>query len=70
MKKNKKKYNRIHPETFRGWISEIMKDPKFCYATGNIVAAEIERRFGGRASSHLYKIRAMRIDVQEFVPKE
>ena len=70
MKYPKKKYLKISPEKFRSWIVEIMNEPKFYYADAKIVAKEIEHRFGGLASSHLYKIRAMRIDVRTFVNNE
>ena len=66
-KLSNKKYLRIHPDQFKGWITEIMKEPVMRYATAAIVAAEIEKRHGGKATSHLYKIRAMRLDVQDFL---
>ena len=62
-----KKYLRIHPDQFKGWITEIMKEPVMRYATASVVAAEIEKRHGGKATSHLHKIRAMRLDVQDFL---
>ena len=66
-KLSNKKYLRIHPDQFKGWITEIMKEPVMRYATAAIVAAEIEKRHGGKATSHLHKIRAMRLDVQDFL---
>jgi len=70
MKYPKEKYVKISSVEFRSWITEIMNEPKFCYADAKIVAKEIEHRFGGIASSHLYKIRAMRLDVRSFVNNE
>jgi len=66
-KLSNKKYLRIHPDQFKGWITEIMKEPVMRYATASVVAAEIEKRHGGKATSHLHKIRAMRLDVQDFL---
>ena len=66
-KLSSKKYLRIHPDQFKGWITEIMKEPEMRYATASVVADEIEKRYGGKATSWLHKIRAMRIDVQDFL---
>ena len=66
-KLSSKKYLRIHPDQFKGWITEIMKEPVMRYATASVVADEIEKRHGGKSTSHLHKIRAMRIDVQDFL---
>lgn len=69
-KLSNKKYLRIHPDQFRGWITEIMKEPEMRYASAKVVADEIEKRYGGKAISWLHKIRAMRIDVQNFVAEK
>ena len=65
-----KKYLRIEPETFKGWIREIMKSEGMRYAPPQVVAEEIEKRYGGLATSHLYRIRAMRLNMQDFLPRE
>ena len=65
-----KKYLRIEPETFKGWIREIMKSEGMRYAPPQVVAEEIEKRYGGLATSHLHRIRAMRLKMQDFLPRE
>ena len=65
-----KKYIRIKPDVFRGWIREIMKEERFRYAPPQVVADEIQERYGGLASSHLARIRAMRLNMQDFLPEE
>lgn len=65
-----KKYLRIAPETFKGWISEIMKEERFRYASARVVAEEIQKRYGGLVSSHMGRIRAMRLNMQDFLPRE
>ena len=40
------------------------------FARANDVALEIQERYGGIASSHLNKIRKMRLDVQSYLPEE
>lgn len=62
-----KKYLRIEPDTFKGWIREIMKEERFRYAPPQVVADEIQRRHGGLSSSHLGRIRAMRLNMQDFL---
>ena len=64
------KYLRVHDTQLKEWILEIMKDDKMRFARANDVALEIQERYGGIASSHLNKIRKMRIDVQNFLPEE
>lgn len=64
------KYIRIKPDVFRSWIREIMKEDRFRYASARVVADEIQRRYGGLASSHLGRIRAMRLNMQDFLPRE
>ena len=62
-----KKYIRIKPDVFKNWIREIMKEERFTYASAQVVADEIQRRHGGLSSSHLGKIRAMRLNMQDFL---
>lgn len=65
-----KKYIRIKPDVFKGWISEIMKEERFRYASARVVAEEIQKRYGGLVSSHMGRIRAMRLNMQDFLPRE
>ena len=51
-----KKYIRIKPDVFKGWISEIMKEERFRYASARVVAEEIQKRYGGLVSSHMGKL--------------
>lgn len=67
-KLKKEKYIRIKPDVFKGWISEIMKEERFRYASARVVAEEIQRRYGGLVSSHMGRIRAMRLNMQDFLP--
>ena len=66
----KVKYLRVHDTQLKEWILEIMKDEKMRFARANDVALEIQERYGGIASSHLNKIRKMRLNVQNFLPEE
>lgn len=66
----KVKYLRVHDTQLKEWIIEIMKDEKMRFARANDVALEIQERYGGIASSHLNKIRKMRLDVQDYLPEE
>ncbi len=66
----KVKYLRIHDTQLKEWIIEIMKDEKMRFARANDVALEIQERYGGLASSHLNKIRKMRLNVQDYLPEE
>ena len=65
-----KKYLRIHDEQFIEWITEIMAQEKMRYANTQDVAHEIEAQFGGVASSHFLRIRRMRLNVRDFLPKK
>ena len=67
-KLSKKGYLRIPPETFKQWITEIMKEPVFRYANAGVISVEIENRHGGLAKSHLHKIRAMTLNMKDFLP--
>ena len=42
---------------------------KMKYAKAPDVAEEIERIYGGVATSHMHKIRHLRLDIEEFRPK-
>lgn len=64
-----KKYLRIHDEQFIEWITEIMSQEHMKYANAQDVANEIEEQFGGVASSHCARIRRMRLNVRDFLPK-
>lgn len=64
-----KKYLRIHNEQFIEWITEIMSQEHMKYANAQDVANEIEEQFGGVASSHFLRIRRMRLNVRDFLPK-
>ena len=64
-----KKYLRIHDEQFKEWIREVLKQEKMKYAKPTDVAEEIERIYGGLATSHMHKIRHLRLDIEEFRPK-
>ncbi len=64
------KYIRIKPDVFKGWIREIMKEERFRYATPQVVAEEIQQRHGGLVSSHMGRIRAMRLNMQDFLPEK
>ena len=64
-----KKYIRIKPDVFKNWIREIMKEERFRYAAARVVADEIQKRHGGLASSHMGRIRAMRLNMQDFLPE-
>ena len=64
-----KKYLRIHDEQFKEWITEVLKQEKMKYAKAPDVAKEIERIYGGVATSHMHKIRQLRLDIEEFRPK-
>ena len=64
-----RKYLRIHDEQFIEWITEIMSQEKMKYAKAPDVAKEIERIYGGVATSHMHKIRHLRLDIEEFRPK-
>ena len=64
-----KKYLRIHDEQFIEWITEIMSQEHMKYANAQDVANEIEEQFGGVASSHFLRIRRMRLNVRDFLPK-
>lgn len=66
----KKKYLRIHDEQFIEWVTEIMSQEKMRYANTQDVAHEIEAQFGGVASSHFLRIRRMRLNVRDFLPKK
>ena len=66
----KEKYIRIPLDVFKGWITEIMKQPEMRFASPEIVAKEMEEQFGGRASSHLHKMRGMRLKMEDFLTKE
>ena len=61
------KYLIIPTDVFKGWITEIMKQSEMRFASPKIVAKEMEVQFGGRASSHLHKMRAMRLKMEEFL---
>ena len=65
-----KKYIRIKPDVFKSWIREIMKEERFRYASARVVADEIQKRHGGLASSHMGRIRAMRLNMQDFLSRE
>jgi len=62
-----KKYLRIHPGQFKEWISEIMSEEKFKYSSKQDVANEIEKRHGGVATSHLFKIRNLRLNIEDYL---
>ena len=64
-----KKYLRIHDEQFKEWIREVLKQEKMKYAKPTDVAEEIERIYGGVATSHMHKIRHLRLDIEEFRTK-
>ncbi len=64
-----KRYLRIHDEQFKEWIREVLKEEKMKYAKAPDVAEEIERLYGGVATSHMHKIRHLRLDIEEFRPK-
>ena len=66
----KRKYLRIHEQQFREWIIEVMKQEKMRFANSFDVANEIERIYGGVATSHMHRIRSLRINVQDYLPKE
>ncbi len=66
-KLKREKYLRIKPEVFKNWIREIMKEERFRYAPPQVVADEIQKRHGGLATSHLGRIRAMRLNMQDFL---
>ena len=65
-----RKYLRIHDEQFIEWITEIMAQEQMKYANTQDVAKEIEAQFGGVASSHFLRIRRMRLNVRDFLPKK
>jgi hypothetical protein len=65
-----RKYLRIHDEQFIEWITEIMSQEKMKYANAQDVANEIEEQFGGVAGSHFLRIRRMRLNVRDFLPKK
>lgn len=65
-----KKYLRIHDEQFIEWITEIMAQEHMKYANAQDVANEIEEQFGGVAGSHFLRIRRMRLNVRDFLPKK
>lgn len=65
-----KKYLRIFDEQFIEWVTEIMSQEKMKYANAQDVAHEIEAQFGGVASSHFLRIRRMRLNVRDFLPKK
>lgn len=69
-KLKEKKHIRIKPDVFKNWIREIMKEERFRYAPPQVVADEIQKRHGGLASSHMGRIRAMRLNMQDFLPRE
>jgi hypothetical protein len=64
-----KKYLRIHDQQFKEWVVEIMSDEKFKYASKQDVANEIEKRHGGVAQSHMFKIRNLRLNVEDYIPE-
>ena len=68
-KLEEKKHIRIKSDVFKSWIREIMKEERFRYAPPQVVADEIQKRYGGLASSHMGRIRAMRLNMQDFLPE-
>lgn len=64
-----KKYLRIHDDQFKEWITEIMKQPHMKYANITDLAQELENVYGGVATSHMHKLRALRINVKDYLPK-
>ena len=63
------KYLRVHPVQLKEWLLEVMKEEKMRFASPKDVAIELERKYGGIASSYLNKIRQQRIHVQDYLPE-
>ncbi len=60
------KNKRITTKEFLGKISEIMAEEKFYFATQKDVAKEIAKRYGGKSSAYLHRLRDMRINLKDF----
>jgi len=70
IKKPNRKYLRIPDEQFLEWVTDIMKEERMKYASTQDLAKEIELKYGGVGSSHFFRIRRMRLNVRDFVPKK
>ena len=62
-----RKYIRIHDDMFIEWITEIMKDEKMKFANKTDLANEIVKQYGGVATSHLFKMRNLKINLKDYL---
>ena len=69
-KLKKEKYIRIKPDVFKGWIREIMKEERFRYASARVVGGGNSKNGMAACLLHRGRIRAMRLNMQDFLPEK